>query len=172
MITITLNKIKAHASCQDRWQKLLNHLGKTEADDEEFSLADVLDSNGLDDALWCLRCLPEHDKKWRLLAVKFARQVQHLMEDKRSFEALDVAEKYAKSEATDKELRDAWTAARGAAWSGAGAAFWAARAAAWSAAGYAAWYAVFWAALAVRDARNSRNAREKQKQLFLKAIEC
>ena len=30
----TLNAIRAHSPCRDRWEKLLRHLGKTEADDE------------------------------------------------------------------------------------------------------------------------------------------
>lgn len=130
MITITLNKIKAHGFCADGWKKLLDSKGKTEADDEEFPLADVLDSNGLDDALWCLRCLPEHNAKWRLLAVKFAREVQHLMEDERSIKALDVAEKYFRGEATDQELKDARDAAEDAVGDARNAAWAAARAAA------------------------------------------
>lgn len=112
MITITLNKIKAHDPCQDGWKTLLASKGKTKADNVEFPLIDVLDSNGLDDALWCLRCLPEHNDKWRLLAVSFARGVEHLMQDKRSINALEVAERHARGKATDEELRDA----RHAAW--------------------------------------------------------
>ena len=121
--------------------------------DEEFPLADVLDSNGFDDTLWCLRCLPEHDKTWRLFAVWCARQVQHLMTDQRSFDALDVAERHAHGLATDEEL----AAARAAAWDARDAAGDAAGAAAgdaaWGAAENAARYAAWDAALAAaRDA--------------------
>ncbi len=128
MIYITLNKIRQHSPCSNGWAKLLKHLGKTEADDEPLPMATVLDSNGLDDALWCLRCLPEHDSEWRLYAVWCARQVQHLMTDQRSLAALDVAERYARGNATDQELYAAWDAARDAARARA-----AARAAAWAA---------------------------------------
>jgi uncharacterized membrane protein len=38
------------------------------------------------------------------MAVRFAREIQHLMKDTRSIEALDVAERYSKGEATDEEL--------------------------------------------------------------------
>ncbi|MCA6423836.1 MAG: hypothetical protein IM568_13640, partial [Flavobacterium sp.] len=51
-MTTTLNKIKAHSPCKDGWDKLLNHLGKTHADDEPLSIATILQSNGIKDALW------------------------------------------------------------------------------------------------------------------------
>jgi hypothetical protein len=74
-----------------------------------------------------------NDKDLRLMAVAFARQVQHLMKDQRSINALDVAERYANGEATVDELTAAWTAA----WAAAEAA-----GAAWAAAWTAAWAAV------------------------------
>ena len=55
------------------------------------------------------------DKELRLFAVSSARQVQHLMTDQRSIDALDVAERYANGEATDEELAAAWDTARDAA---------------------------------------------------------
>ena len=73
------------------------------------------------------------DRELRLIAVKCARQVQHLMKDERSINALDVAERFANGEATQEELNAAWDAARAAgdaAWAAAWAAAWeAARAA-------------------------------------------
>jgi len=139
---ITLNKIRNESPCADGWKKLLAHLGKTQADDEALSIITILDSNGLDDALWCLRAVENHDRDIRLYAVWCARQVQHLTTDKRSLEALDVAERFASGLATDSALTAAWSAAREAA----GEAAWsAAREAAWSAAGEAAWGAA-WAA--------------------------
>ena len=110
----TLNKIRSHAPCTDGWQKLLTHLGKTKADDEPLSLLTILDSNGIDDALWCLRAVEGHDREIRLFAVWCARQAQHLLTDQRSLDALDVAERYANGEATEDELvaarDDAWAA--------------------------------------------------------------
>jgi len=107
----TLNKIRDHEPCTDGWEKLLTHLDKTKADDEEISLLTILDSNGFDDTLWCFRAVDDHDKEKRLFAVWCARQVQPSMKDKRSLDALDVAEKYANGLATDEELRAARTAA-------------------------------------------------------------
>jgi hypothetical protein len=51
------------------------------------------------------------DKELRLFAVWCARQVQHLMADQRSIDALDVAERYANGFATDDELAAAKSAA-------------------------------------------------------------
>lgn len=131
----TLNKIRQHSPCADGWKKLLAHLGKTQADDEPVSIAVIVESNGLDDALWCLRAVEGRDKEIRLFAVWCARQVQHLMTDERSLAALDVAERFANGEASGEEL----AAAGVAAWAAAGAAAWvAARDAAWAAAGVAA----------------------------------
>ena len=115
-VMITLQKIKDRHPCSSGWKKLLKAKGGTTADyAAEFPLSDVLDSNDLADTLWCLRCLPEHDNLWRLYAVWCARQVQHLMKDQRSIDALDVAERYARGLATDAELYAAWNAARNAA---------------------------------------------------------
>ena len=131
----TLNAIRDKHPCANGWKKLLANLGKTAADDEPLSLITILDSNGLDDALWCLRAVTGHDKEIRLFAVWCARQVQHLMKDPRSINALDVAERFANGDATEEELNAAWAAAGDAAgdaaWDAAGDA---ARAAAWDAA--------------------------------------
>ncbi len=71
------------------------------------------------------------DRELRLFAVWCARQVQHLLTDPRSINAIDVAERYANGEATDEELAAAWDAAIAAARSAASAA---ARSADWAAA--------------------------------------
>ena len=160
----TLNEIRKHNPCKSGWEKLLTYLGKTKADDEEISILAILDSNGLYDALWCLRAVEGRDREIRMFAVWCARQVQHLMTDKRSLDALDVAERYANGQASEDELKDAWyaaeDAARAAAWSAesAAAAAWAAVdvwAAMWGAA-RAAWNAAEDAAAAARD--TSRDA--------------
>jgi hypothetical protein len=166
MITTTLNRIRKHDPCERGWKKLLEHLGKTKADNKPLPLVTILESNGLDDALWCLRAVDRHDREMRLYAVACARRVQHLMKSRRSIKALDVAERYANGEATDKELKAGYEAARAAlyaAWDAARAkraaanSAWsctfesaclaaefaadAARAAAWETAGAAAWAA-------------------------------
>ena len=115
MITTTLNRIRDHKPCADGWTKLLKHLGKTQADDEPLPFATILESNGLDAALWCCRAEPQYAKEWRLYAVWCARRVQHLMTDPRSLAALDVAERYANGQATADDLAAARAAAGDAA---------------------------------------------------------
>jgi len=154
MIYITLNKIREHEPCTHGWRKLLAHLNKTQADDEPLALATILQSNGLDDAIWCLRAVDGHEKEMRLYAVWCARQVQHLMKDPRSLAALDVAERHAHGQATDDELAAAGAAALAAAWDAAREAAWAAAWAAASAAAVAAWDAAWDAAsAAAREAQ-------------------
>ncbi len=88
------------------------------------------------------------DKELRLFAVSCARQVQHLMTDPRSIEAINVAEKYAQGKAAHDEL----VAARAAADAAAYAAAYAAADAADAAAGAAAYAAARAAARAAADA--------------------
>ena len=116
MLTTTLNRIREHRPCKEGWEKLLKHLGKTQGDDEILPYTVILDSNGLDDALWCCRAEPQYSREWRLFAVWCAEQVQPLMKDERSLDAIDVARKFAEGEATQEELNAAWDAVRDAAW--------------------------------------------------------
>ncbi len=100
----TLNQIREKGPCKSGWMKLLATLGKIQADDEPVTILQVLDSNGLADALWCLRAVQGRNKEIRLYMVWCARQVQHLMKDPRSWKALEVAEAFARGMATAEEL--------------------------------------------------------------------
>jgi hypothetical protein len=115
MITTTLNAIRAQHPCEDGWKRLLIDLGKTKADDEPLPLVTILDSNGIDDALWCLRAVKGYAKEKRVFSVWCVRQVQHLLTDPRSIAALDVAERFANGLASQEELEAAYCAARAAA---------------------------------------------------------
>jgi len=113
-IMITLKKIKEYNPCEDGWEKVKaakENLGM----DTEFPVSDILETNDLSDTLWVLQCLPEHSNLWRKYAVWRALQVEHLMTDQRSKDALDIAWKHSEGEATDEELSAAWDAARVAA---------------------------------------------------------
>jgi hypothetical protein len=102
MITTTLNKIREHEPCALGWKKLLNSLGKTCADSEPLPLTKVLETNGLSDALWCLKAITGADREIRLFAVDCVRQVQDLVPEELAI--LDVAEKFANGQATSNEL--------------------------------------------------------------------
>lgn len=144
----TLKQIRAARPCGLRLEedgqrtgylKLKHYLGKGYGDDTPISIATVIDSNGLDDALWCLRAVKGHQREMRLFAVWCARRVEPLMADKRSKNALTIAERHANGVATDAELAAAGDSAMGTAMGTARAAR-AARAAA-SAAAWDAWSA-------------------------------
>ena len=140
----TLNKIRERSPCTDGWETLLKHLGKTKPDDEPLSLLTILDSNGFDYALWCFRAVEGFKKEKQLLAITYAREVEHLMSDE-SKKSLDVFERYANGLATQEEFDAAREAARDADAAAAAAA----RAAAWADAADAAAAHASWAAAVV-----------------------
>ena len=109
-----------------------------------------------EDIIWAL-CREDFlpDCELRLFAVWCAREALKLIDapDPRSVEACNVAERYAKGEASEEEL----VAARDAAWAAARAAENADASAAWAAASAAAWAASA-AASAARAARAARDA--------------
>ena len=136
--TVTLKQLRENKACIDGYNRLVCHLkgaeyvGKSSyirfKHDSDISLLTILENNGLDDALWCLRCNSELDRDARLFAVWCARQVEHLTNDVRVKNCNDVAERFANGSATKDELEAAWAA--WAAGRAAGAAGRAARAAA------------------------------------------
>jgi len=131
--SVTLSGLRKSGACINGYNKVVRALqGKPFSDEdsdrdsyirfahkEPVPLPSILESNGLDDALWALRCVPDVDRDARLFAVWCARQVQHLMTDQRSINALDAAERFANGMASENERADArdaaWAAARAAA---------------------------------------------------------
>jgi hypothetical protein len=103
----TLNQIRSHSPCRAGWEKLLRGLGKFQADDDPLWIDEVLNINGLGDAVWCLRAVGGCDREIRMFAVWCARRVQHLATDPRSIAALDVVERHARGEASDEESGEA-----------------------------------------------------------------
>ena len=112
----TLNEIREHEPCREGWTKLLAHLGKTKADDEPLELLTILESNGFDDALWCIRAksldrISRHFQAW------CAEQVLHIFEKERP-EDMRVRDQIAmmrNDNATDQERDAAQVAAHAAA---------------------------------------------------------
>ena len=109
--------------------------------DREWELVEAFESNGIDHVLWALRCLPEHSNLWRKYAVWCALQVEHLMKDQRSKDAMEVAWRHSDGQANASELTAARAEAKDAASAAAGAASDAAWAAALASASNAAWAA-------------------------------
>ena len=140
----TLNKIKLHSPCVDGWKKLLNHLGKTESDDEPLELRTILESNGIKDTLWAFRAVQGKDKEIRLFAADCSEMVLPIYEkeypnDYRPRKAIHAARDYANGLISAGELVAARADASAAADAGmtkraAASAKWAAVSAAWDAA--------------------------------------
>lgn len=159
--TVTLAALRKAGACYDGYNKIVRSLqGQPFTDedagrasyirfrhDAEIPLLDILKSNGLDDALWSLRCVSGADRDIRLFAVWCARQVEHLMEDQHSKDALNVAERFANGDASGEELAAAWDAA-------------------WDAARVAAWAAAWAAARAAAGDAARVAAREAQAEMF------
>ena len=152
-MTLTLQEIRDHSPCQSGWKKLTKAVGNDMT--TKLSIGDVVLSNGLDDALWCFRCL---DPRKRVAAIMPAvkRAAVH-SKDQRVHDCVKDIEKWLAGDdsinlfAVESEARaaaeSARAAAESAAWAAAESAAWAAsvsaaesvaRAAAWAAADPAA----------------------------------
>jgi hypothetical protein len=107
-MTTTLNQIRSHHPCADGYAKLLKHLNKTSADDEPLSLLTILESNGLEDAIWCLRTEPTLERIQRF-TLAISRRIEHLSPTAKTCN--DVVERYLNREATTTELNAAHAAA-------------------------------------------------------------
>ena len=173
MITTTLRQIRQHNPCRGGWRTLLSALGKTEVDDEPLPLTTILQSNGLDDALWCLRTITGYDKEIIRFALACVQEVRHLMTDQRSLDALDAVERHLESPLSRQELDRVLAEARAAeeaAWAAALAAeaAGAAAEAAAAEAARAAWAAARAAAEAAAEAEGAARAeaRARQAQIF------
>ena len=163
----TLNAIREHRPCKGGWEKLLEYLGKTKPDGEPLPLLTILDSNGFGDTLWCFRAVEGFEKEKLLLAITYAREVEHLMPAE-SKKCLDVFDRYANGLATQKEFDaacraavNAWSAADAAAVAAAAAANAACADAFYAAAVYAAAHAADAAAAAWSAAHSTTKAKQE-----------
>lgn len=171
------------APCQDGWSKLLKHLGKTKADNEALPLLTVLESNGLDDALWVLSADPALDRLARHFQAWCADQVLHIYEaaypdDSRVRDQIAMLRN---DDATDEDRAAtraaAWDAAEDAEWSASRVAAWVAAWASARAAAEDAVWATAWSATrasvrgSVRDSvlAAERDAQEKQLRKMIEA---
>lgn len=139
MLHTTFNKCHEARACPEGYRKLAKYLGgiTTYGKDTPIPLSKIVESNGLLDAIWTLRCTVEPSENIQIeFACRCAEHVLHFYEDKypnddRPRKAIEKA----RACITDKSqaARDAaWAArdaAREAAWAAAGAAWAAAEAA-------------------------------------------
>ena len=72
-LTTTLNRIRKFSPCVTGWKTLNKHLGSDFDADQEINLLTILESNGVQDMLWCLRTTIQDSKKvTSQLAIEFA----------------------------------------------------------------------------------------------------
>jgi len=93
----TLNKLRQHKMSYARLKAIGNY-----TDDEPISIKDIVKSNGLADAIWCLRAVDGKDQEICFYAIQRMREVAELIKSKVSIETLDELEKLASQGKTDE----------------------------------------------------------------------
>lgn len=115
-LTTTLNLIRSYNPCADGYAKLVRHLGgvKKYGADTPIDLAVILESNGVQDMLWCLRAVPPEQQSlarrfcsW--VAADFAAHVlpvytKYYPNDQRVQDCINGVYQYWRGEITKSEL--------------------------------------------------------------------
>ena len=169
--TTTLAAIRAASPCESGWKKLLAALGKTKADSEPLDLLTVLNSNGLDDALWVMSFAMPDARLARHFQAWCAEQVLHIFEAVRPDDrrVRDQIEMLRRDDATKAERDAAWASAMDAA--EAAEAAWAARYAAWASTRGSAWDSARDAAEAAEASwASARDAQESRLRKMLNEV--
>jgi len=106
-MNVKLEEIRDQHPCADGWKRLVKSLdGRTEGN---VSLSHILDSNGIEDAIWCLRVLPYRDQC--LFRADVAELVVHLSHDPRPKKAIAAIRQWHSGEIGDQAFNDAADAA-------------------------------------------------------------
>ena len=102
---VTLDQIKKHEPSYSMWEILTSIHGKDEdALHKPFPLSSILDSNGLEDTLWCFRCLPEYRDNFVEFTLFLIKHAERYTNDKRVPHCKDVIRKYLRGEVNTEEL--------------------------------------------------------------------
>lgn len=110
----TLRKIKKLRPCEEGWEKLISNVG---ADlDKEVTIKEILESNGIEDAVWALQAIDDQ-KSARLFSADVAESVLGIFEkecpnDKRPRIAIQAARDYANGLISEEQLKIARNDAR------------------------------------------------------------
>lgn len=105
MIYTTLNKIFSISPPEDTRAYLLQRFSNTATDDELISLESLIELTSFDFVLDCCQLFPEFDNYWRLYAVWCAKQCPGIKGYESGYNAILVAERFAKGDATQEEFR-------------------------------------------------------------------
>jgi len=113
-LTTTFNLLRKAGACESGYKKLAQSLGGVPkyGADTPINLLQILESNGVEDTLWCLRATvePEGKRVAQGLAIEFAAEVLPIFEakypdDARPRAALQGARDYLAGKITLEELR-------------------------------------------------------------------
>lgn len=118
---VTPDQLREEGACFSGYNRVVRMLQGVDFDEDDeklerylelqctdlIRLVDIANSNGLADAVWCLRCITDCERDATMFSVWCARQVQHLMKDPRSVASLDVAERFSDGKASVDELNEA-----------------------------------------------------------------
>jgi hypothetical protein len=103
----TFQKIKDCKPCGDGWKQLISY-HKPSSLDEEISIKEIMESNGLNDAIWALRVI-DNTEILISLSIDLAESVLHIYEkqfpgDTRIRDCIDACKKYIRGEISESEL--------------------------------------------------------------------
>lgn len=102
-LTITVDQLRESVACSKGWERVLEASNGV-ASDKPFPLSAVLNLKGLEDTLWCFKCLPDH----RIILVKFAlfcaKEVNVNSKDEQVINCIKVLEKYIEGNANADDL--------------------------------------------------------------------
>lgn len=121
MIFTTFKKLREHGMDSARYKRLAKELGGVlkYGQDTPITILQVLDVNGLDDALWALRACDmskKDEKRVHFLSCDYAEhvlsffEVEYLSDDNRPRRALEVKRRWVRGKAIDRDLESARTA--------------------------------------------------------------
>lgn len=103
----TLNMIRDCHPCRDGWTTLLEFLDKTGPDDDRLSLLTILESNGFEDAVWCLRAVPGYDREKRAFMAECVRKLEQFFSSSVYSDFLLKLEAYGAGESSEEEFVEA-----------------------------------------------------------------
>ena len=103
----TLRRIKTWYPCLTGWHKLLVNLGKVTEDDEPLPMSVILESNGLEDAVWAVRAVAGNEHDARMLLWHMASSVSQFSNNPQLEHTLRLVKGYAVGDYTAHALAEA-----------------------------------------------------------------
>lgn len=100
----TLNKIREHRPCPDRWEVILSNLHKISPDDEPLSIKTIFQLNGFEDAIWALRTVDSNEVEIREYSIWCVERISASVSHPKALLMFDMAKKYLQGHCTYDDL--------------------------------------------------------------------